>query len=232
MKSKLIVLTGGSSGIGRHLLVQFLSEGYTILNLSRRRPKICGSLEKNLIHHSVDLSELSFTDQLSFQLAQLRHFDCVGLIHSAGHGQITPIGEIGESEIIGTINVNLTSAIVLVKCLLPYLNKTQSKVYFFGSRSRRFAYSGGVTYCATKAGLLSVADALSLEFRDLGWNIGVSLFEFGTVASGFAQVQASARMIPTKSASDFVFRCFLQSLDSFDLRVIEVVPSVARSNHE
>ena len=134
-------------------MVKFLSEGYTILNLSRRRPKIVGSLEKNLIHHSVDLSELSFTDQLSFQLAQLRYFDCVGLIHCAGNGQITTIGEIGESEIIGTINVNLTSAIVLVKCLLPYLNKTQSKVYFFGSRSRRFPFSGGGCLLCDKIGV-------------------------------------------------------------------------------
>jgi short-subunit dehydrogenase len=232
MIRKLIVLTGGSSGIGYRLLVQFLKEGYTVLNLSRKLPQVDGSLQKSLVHYSVDLSELRFAEQLRAQLDRLVQLNCVGLIHCAGVGQIKSLEAISDREISSTINVNLTSAIILTKCLLPYLNKRQSKIFFIGSRSRRFAYSGGVAYCAAKAGLLSVTDALSLELRSLGWNIGVSLFEFGTVASGFGQVKPSPRQISTQGASDLIFKFFMQPLDDFDTRVIEIVPSVARLRHE
>jgi NAD(P)-dependent dehydrogenase (short-subunit alcohol dehydrogenase family) len=135
-------------------------------------------------------------------------------------------------EIANIIQVNLTSSILLVKALLPYLNKIESKIYLLGSRGRRFAFAGGVAYCASKAGLSLVADALSLEFRACGWNIGVSLFEFGTVATGFAAVPTNSKQITTNGAAALIFECFQRPLDDFDLRRIEVVPSVARLNHE
>ena len=229
---KLVVLAGGSSGIGKATLVKFLTEGYAVLNLSRRRPVVDVPVDTELLHHPIDLSKPGFTYELIGFLDNLKHYDFVGMIYCAGLGQIKHLGELSVREIVNTINVNLTSAIILTKCLLPYLNKASSKVYFLGSRSRRFAFPGGAVYCASKAGLHSLSDALSLECKQSGWNIGVSLLEFGTVATGFGKLPVSSRQISTESAADLIIRLFSESLDNFDLRIIEIVPSAKRLNSE
>ena len=229
---RLVVLAGGSSGIGKAILVKLLAEGYAVLNLSRRRPVMEVPVDAELLHHTIDLSNPYFSDGLVAQLDDLKQRDFAGLIYCAGIGQIKHLGELSDREVVNTINVNLTSAIVLTKHLLPYLNKASSKVYFLGSRSRRFAFAGGISYSASKAGLHSVTDSLALECRSLGWNIGVTLFEFGTVSTGFAQVPLSTRQIQPSAVADLIFQCFEQPLPDFDLRVIEVVPSVARLLHE
>ena len=112
--------------------------------------------------------------------------------------------------------------------LIPHLDKTSSKIYFLGSRSRRFAFSGGVAYSSSKAGLFSVVDSMALEFRESKWNIGVTLFEFGTIGTGFANLPISSDQISVEGAADIIFRSFLLPLSDFDLRVVEVVPSVER----
>lgn len=229
---KLVVLAGGSSGIGKATLIRLMTEGYAVLNISRRLPVVDVPVYTELHHHPIDLSNPGFSDEFVSHLDNLKHYDFVGMIYCAGLGQIKHLGELSVREIVNTINVNLTSAIVLAKCLLPYLNKASSKIYFLGSRSRRFAFSGGAAYCATKAGLHSLSDALSLECKQSGWNIGVSLLEFGTVATGFGKVPVSSRQISTESAADLIIRLFSESLDNFDLRIIEIVPSVKRLNNE
>lgn len=229
---RLVVIAGGSSGIGKAILVKLLAEGYAVLNLSRRRPVMEVPVDAEFLHHTIDLSNPNFSDEFVAQLDNLKQRDVAGMIYCAGIGQIRHLGELSNREVVDTINVNLTSAIVLTKHLLPHLNKASSKLYFLGSRSRRFAFAGGISYSASKAGLHSVTDSLALECRSLGWNIGVTLFEFGTVSTGFAQVPLSTRQIQPSAAADLIFHCFEQPLSDFDLRIIEVVPSVARSLHE
>jgi 3-oxoacyl-[acyl-carrier protein] reductase len=229
---RLVVLAGGSSGIGKATLVKLLTGGYAVLNLSRRRPVVEVPADTELLHHPIDLSNPCFSDEFAGYLDSLKHHDFAGMIYCAGLGQIKRLGELSVREIANTINVNLTSAIVLTRFLLPYLNKASSKIYFLGSRGRRFAFSGGAAYCASKAGLHSLSDALSLECKQSGWNIGISLFEFGTVSTGFGKVPASSRQISTESAADLITRLFSESLDNFDLRIIEIVPSVKRLNSE
>jgi NAD(P)-dependent dehydrogenase (short-subunit alcohol dehydrogenase family) len=228
---RLVILAGGSSGIGKEILSKLLADGYAVLNLSRRRPVIEVSVDAELLHHTIDLSNPNFSDGFVAQLDNLKQHDFAGMIYCAGIGQIKHLGELSDREVVSTINVNLTSAIVLTKHLLPYLNKASSKVYFLGSRSRRFAFAGGISYCASKAALHSVADSLALECRSLGWNIGVTVFEFGTVSTGFAKVPLSDEHIQPVDAADLILRCFELPISDFDLRVIEVVPSVARSLH-
>ena len=228
----LVVLTGGSSGVGRALLGLLLENNYFVLNVSRRKPVLPGRQEHQFYHVSCDLSKSGFHVYLGKELSKFRFadFDLKGYIHCAGIGQISKLSDLTFDEIESTIGLNLTSALVITKMLVPLLHKGSSKICFLGSRSRRFAFSGGAAYSSSKAGLFSAIDSLALEFKESKWNIGVSIFEFGTIGTGFGNIPITNRQISAEGAADIIFRSFSLPLSDYDLRVVEVVPSVERLN--
>lgn len=230
----LVFLTGGSSGVGRALLGLLLENNYFVINVSRRKPVLLVDQERQFHHIPCDLSKSGFHLKLGEELSKFdfSDFRLKGFIHCAGIGQISRLSDLKYDEIEGTIGLNLTSALVISKMLVPLLDKGSSKVYFLGSRSRRFAFSGGVAYSSSKAGLFSAIDSLALEFRESKWNIGVSIFEFGTIGTGFGSVPVSNRQISAEGAADIIFRSFNIPLCDYDLRVIEVVPSIERLNND
>ena len=230
MLKELVFLTGGSSGVGGALLRLLLENDYYVINVSRREPSVPTHLSHQFFHISCDLTDKGFYHKLCNRIEDFKFcdFKLKGYVHCAGVGQKKKLSDLTIEEIESTIGLNLTSGIIISKILIPHLDKASSKILFLGSRSRRFAFSGGVAYSSSKAGLFSVVDAMALEFRESKWNIGVTLFEFGTIGTGFAGLPVSSNQISVEGAADIIFRSFLLPISDFDVRVVEVVPSVQR----
>jgi NAD(P)-dependent dehydrogenase (short-subunit alcohol dehydrogenase family) len=227
--TRSLFLTGGTSGIGLKLASLLISAGYHIVSIGRRLPPIAAGSSGLITQLDADLAEDGYASRLSSWLdAHGERFDFVGFIHCAGRGDTRPILDTTIDSISEQVKVNLLSAILIAKLVLPYLNKIDSRVYFLGSRARRFPFLGGSAYCASKAGLHALSDCLALEARQLGWNIGITIFEFGTVATGFAGVPKGPTQISELGASEFIMESLRRPLDDFVPRVVEVVPSVKR----
>jgi len=233
MKKNAIFITGCSRGIGYELTNILLDKKFFILSIGRTMPNLTSNFQSKISHFECDLSRNNYYDNLVNWIESIKNdFNFVGFVHSAGIGDTTNLLKTPNKKIVDQINVNLLSGILLSKAILPYLNQSKSRIFFIGSRSRRFPFLGGSTYCASKSGLYALTDCLALEVKKLCWNIGITIFEFGTVATGFANLPVSKKQISPFSAAEFMAKIFLNPLSEYDTRVIEIVPSVVKTNNE
>jgi NAD(P)-dependent dehydrogenase (short-subunit alcohol dehydrogenase family) len=227
-----VFLSGASSGIGATFCNKLLNLGFFVISIGRTSPTVCEKFSSRLIHLKCDLNDNDYEFIIENWIEKNRsNYIWKGFVHCAGLCSIDKLVSTPVEIIRKQINVNLSSALVLSKTLLPILKNSPSKIFFLGSRARRFAFIGGSSYCASKAGLFALSDCLALEVRELDWPIGVSIFEFGPVATTFGESIISDKQISVDGAANIILHHFLLPHSDFDTRVIEIVPSVERFNN-
>jgi len=183
-----ILISGSSSGIGLATSKQLLAMNYEVTGLSRQ-------LEKAQLDHpnfsllQLDLNELEDCDQKLKSLLKGQTFDC--FIHCAGYGHFGSIEQFSVTQIDQAIRVNLTSALVLCRQLVPmFRRQKQGRLIFIGSESALNAGKKGVLYSAAKFGLRGFCQALREDCAKDG--ITVSLVNPGMVRSPFFDKQSFA----------------------------------------
>jgi short-subunit dehydrogenase len=170
----LAVVTGASSGIGRELAGQFAAAGY------------------DLVIAAEDERIMAVAQELSGQGAQvlpvradLSTYDGVEILHEAIEGTTrTPdavainagVGVGGDfardndlAAELGLIGLNVTGAVHLAKLVLPgMIARGSGGLLFTSSIAATAPGPYHATYAASKAFLLSFAEALRYELRDTG----------------------------------------------------------------
>ncbi len=114
--TKTALVTGASSGIGLATARLLLQNNYQVVGISRRCP-VADLEHDQFTGVSLDLSRLDSIDApVRAQLKQYE-FDC--FIHAAGYGRFGSIEQFSVSQIDQAIRVNLTSALVLSRLVIP-----------------------------------------------------------------------------------------------------------------
>ena len=168
-----VVITGGSSGIGKSYieLISKLCPELAFCNLSRRKPDIINKKLK-LRHISCDLSE---PEQVLRGLLEVRDFlgreapeGKVLLINNSGFGVYGRFPEPGTAQQLEMIDVNVRAVVQLTGDLLPILKARGGAVMTVASTAafQPTPYLG--TYGATKAFVLNWSLALNEELRGSG----------------------------------------------------------------
>ena len=180
-ETRTTLVTGASSGIGLATARLLLERGERVIGISRR------DASQQLRHdgfESVSL-DLSRTDRVDAALGELTsrfEFDC--LVHAAGSGQFGSIEQFSSAQIEASLRVNLTSAMLFGRALLPGMRRRgHGQLVFLGSESGLSAGRKGALYSAAKFGLRGFCQALSADCRADG--IRVSLVNPGMVRSPF-----------------------------------------------
>ncbi|MFT5657532.1 MAG: 3-hydroxy acid dehydrogenase/malonic semialdehyde reductase [Gammaproteobacteria bacterium] len=178
---KTALITGASSGIGLATARLLLEQGYQVTGISRQAalPQLAHP-DFNAIQ--LDLDKLEASDRLLKSLLKQQSFDC--FIHCAGYGQFGSIEQFSVAQIDRAIRVNLTSALVLCRQLVPMFRRQKhGKLIFMGSESALNAGKKGVLYSAAKFGLRGLCQALREDCAKDG--ISVSVINPGMVRSPF-----------------------------------------------
>ncbi|MCD4757125.1 MAG: SDR family NAD(P)-dependent oxidoreductase [Arcobacteraceae bacterium] len=149
---KNAIVTGYSSGIGKAIYSELVSNGYTIIKLNSR------------------LEDLSSLEQEIKEILKTKEIDL--LINCAGVGVFQPHEEISVSKIKELIDINLTAPIVLSNLLLRSLKKTQGKIINIASIEATKHSKFSALYTATKSGLRDFGLSLFEELRKSG--VGVT----------------------------------------------------------
>ena len=175
------LITGASSGIGLATAGLLLSQGYQVIGLSRRGP-VAELEHDNFSPVALDLGDLDRLDAKIREVLNAREIDC--FIHAAGQGHFGSIEQFSIAQIETSIRVNLTSAMVISRSLVPVLRQRGSgRLIFIGSESALTAGSKGALYCASKYGLRGFCQSLREDCGSDG--IQVSLVNPGMVRSPF-----------------------------------------------
>ena len=181
--SKVIFITGASSGIGKAIGEFLHHKNFKVYGTSRNPERIENSLFPlvKLDVRNVDSIQLAVTEILSKE----ERIDVV--INNAGVGITGPLEEIPTEEIKNNFETNFFGPIEVMKAVLPQMRK-QKKGLIINITSIA-GYMGlpyRSVYSASKGALELISEALSMEVKEFGVNItNVAPGDFATnIASG------------------------------------------------
>ena len=182
MKDRHILITGSSSGIGCATAQKLLEAGAVVYGIARNHEKFQPDT-KRYKPLTIDVTDLKvLPGQLSDLLATQPEID--GLISNAGYGSFEGLENFSPEQIYSYINDNLTSHLVVTRCLLPHFKtKNSGDVIFIGSEAALEGGKKGSLYCATKFGLRGFSQSIRQESANK--NIRVTLINPGMVRTSF-----------------------------------------------
>lgn len=215
------LITGASSGIGLATARRLLEMDYTVVGISRQT-EIPQLDHPDFSLLQLDLNQLEDSDRSLKNLLKKQSFDC--FIHCAGYGHFGSIEQCSVAQIDRAIRVNLTSALVLCRQLVPmFRRQKQGRLIFIGSESALMAGKKGALYSAAKFGLRGFCQALREDCAKDG--IGVSLINPGMVRSPFFDKQAFAPAKQPENAieTDDVAKLIYQTLQTSSDIVIDEI---------
>ncbi|KAJ5921004.1 NAD(P)-binding protein [Penicillium verhagenii] len=162
-KLEIVVVTGGSSGIGA-AIVELLSDmGVKTIILDINEPQ--EKLKQNTIFYQVDLSKPSQTSSVAAKL-RAEHGDPTVLINNAGTEFNKPILELSESQLRGTFGVNILAHFFLVQEFLPAMvSQNHGHVVSVASLGSFTTSAINVDYACTKSAALAFYEGLGQELR-------------------------------------------------------------------
>jgi len=182
--SKVVLITGGSSGIGKAIGTYLSDKGYVVYGTSRNPENYKEAL-------SFDLLKMDVTDGDSIEAAIASVLDAHGrldvVINNAGIGITGPIEETPNEEIEKAFDTNYYGPVSVMKAVLPVMRK-QGAGHILNITSiagyMGLPYRG--VYSATKAALEITTEALRMETKQFGIQIiNVAPGDFATnIAAG------------------------------------------------
>lgn len=175
---RTLLITGGSSGIGKATVELFAQCGWQVYELSRH-----GESGNNICHIYCDVTDCkSVTDAVAQVLQQAERLDVV--IANAGFGISGTVEFTTDEEVRHQFDVNFFGALHVAQAVLPQLRKQRGGTLIFTSSvAAVLSVPYQAFYSATKAAINAMALALQNEVRDFG--IHVSVLMPGDVATGF-----------------------------------------------
>ena len=181
--SKVVLVTGASSGIGKSI-ASFLSEkGYKVYGTSRN-PKNAQNFSFSLIALDVTKPE-TITKAVDKIIANEGKLDV--LINNAGKGITGPIEDTPTEEMKANFDTNFFGPIDVMKAVLPQMRKQKNGLII--NVTSIAGYMGlpfrGL-YSATKGALELVTEATRMEVKQFGINVvNVAPGDFATnIAAG------------------------------------------------
>ena len=181
--SKTVLITGCSSGIGRLLAIRLHEKGYRIYATARSVEKLGELKSRGIQTLSLDVTSSTSIDSALAAITQ--NGDTVDwLINNAGYGAMGPLAEMPQEEIERQFATNLYGPLALTRALVPAMKKQGGgRILNIGSVSGILVTPFSGAYCATKAALHAVSDALRMELAP--FNIDVMVIQPGAIESEF-----------------------------------------------
>jgi 3-oxoacyl-[acyl-carrier protein] reductase len=178
LESKKALVTGGSRGIGREIVLGYARAGASVVTCGRHSSDALTSLSRELKdvggQHRVLLADVTHAEEVDHLVdecrATLGGLDI--LVHNAGVNSRVPFPELSFEEWQRIMDTNLGAAYTVTQRALPLLSAGGS-VVFVGSRVAAVGMPMGAHYTASKAGLVGLARSLAKELGPRGLRVNV-----------------------------------------------------------
>jgi len=181
MQSKVIVITGTSSGVGLTLANYFQEQGHKVYGLSRTAKG-----QEKFRHITTDVSNKESVKQSFQQILSETDQRIDVLINNAGVGMLGSVEDASKEDIEKLLNVNVYGTIYTMQEVLTIMRKQKSG-YILNVSS--IASNNGLPfrgyYSASKSMIDRLVESVRLENRNTG--IEIATLNFGDIKTNIAE---------------------------------------------
>jgi short-subunit dehydrogenase len=192
-----ILITGCSSGIGQALALEFKKRGHTVFATARQAEALASLTAMGLIAVELDVTSQESIDKARAQIqSQTSQLDM--LINNAGYGQFGAVVDTDSNALRRQFETNVIAPVALSRAFLPLLRASPNAcIANIGSISGIVTTPFAGVYCASKAALHALSDAMRIELEPLG--VRVVTVQPGGIASKFGDNAAHEIQFPRGS---------------------------------
>ena len=180
----VVLITGCSSGIGRALAEAFKNAGYEVWATARQVEDVAALVAAGFNAVQLDVNDSAALQALALRLEQ--HGSGLDvLVNNAGYGAMGPLLDGGVQALQRQFQTNVFAPVGVTAALFPLLRASRGLVVNIGSVSGVLVTPFAGAYCASKAAVHALSDALRMELAPFG--IRVMEVQPGAIASSFAK---------------------------------------------
>lgn len=170
---KKVLVTGGSSGIGRSIALQLAREGADVAIWARRQPLLDATLQElqaaastpnqTFVAVSVDVTDRPSVREAAAQtLAGLKGLDV--LVNNSGFAQPIPLEELNDDDIDRMTSVNYLGHVNVTRAFLPHFKAQRSgDICNVTSMLGFMGFYGYTAYCGSKFAIVGFSECLRQE---------------------------------------------------------------------
>lgn len=212
------LVSGATSGIGRAIVEQLISEGWQVVALGRNEQRLAElAAHEQITAHRINLTRLTAEDLPAVTPERID-----ALVHAAGVLPTASIEEISDAEWDEVFAVNVTAAMQLARATLPALRVSRGTIVFLNSGAGVFDRPKNTVYGATKHALRGFANGLRADVEHDGVRV-TSVYPGPTDTPMLSEPKDRSVMIQPATVARAVVGAILAS-DDTQLTDIHVRP--------
>ena len=176
MKDKIVIITGGSSGIGKALAEKFGSEGSKVLITGRNQQDLDATVNEmrsrniEIVGFRADVSQEG--DNKAMAAEAIQKFGRIDiLINNAGISMRALFNEVDLEVVKKVMEINFFGVLYATKYCLPEIIKNQGSVVGISSIAGYRGLPGRTGYSASKFALNGFLEVLRTELLNTGVNV-------------------------------------------------------------
>lgn len=185
----IVLITGATSGIGRHAALYLARRGMRVFATGRREANLA-ELSREADGHNLETLVLDVTSAESIAAARAAIDAATGgygvdvLVNNAGYGEMGPLELVTDQRLRSQFETNVFGLMAVTRAFLPAMRERgHGRIVNVGSIGGTITLPLFGAYNATKYALESLSDALRLELAPFG--VKVSLIQPGPINTEF-----------------------------------------------
>ncbi|MFT4703418.1 MAG: NADP-dependent 3-hydroxy acid dehydrogenase YdfG [Bradymonadia bacterium] len=193
---KVVWITGGGTGLGRAMALEFAGQGAKVAVSGRRQDRLdevvlaIESMGGSALAVPCDVTdEVAVSDAVAAVLARYYKLDVV--VANAGFAVAGKITNLRAADWRRQFDVNVVGLANTVRASIAELKETEGRVALVGSVAGQIAAPGTGAYSASKYAVRAIGQTLAVELHGSG--VSVTLLQPGFVESEIAQVDNKGR---------------------------------------
>lgn len=171
LKDKVVIITGGTKGIGLATAYKMAEEGAIVYACARNKTSFDN---KNIHFLQLDVTDSKKCQDIADKVIEEQgRIDA--LIADAGIINDALIGKMTDEMFNNVMNVNVTGVFNIIKAVQPYMDeKRNGSIVTMSSIVGEYGNIGQINYSASKAALIGMTKSCAKEFARKGQNIRVN----------------------------------------------------------